>query len=111
MVKTFGYDNPRTKQGPLRRTLARVGKSCQKTVSPTNARDGPLVNRWGIDATVDGHLSKILEVSFLIVSEHTYGCAAWKEELAVDGPTIRRLGSRRWGLCFAACFDLFFLII
>ncbi|XP_069143520.1 putative L-type lectin-domain containing receptor kinase V.2 [Solanum lycopersicum] len=41
-----------------------MGKSCQKTVSPTEATNGWLVNRRGINATVDDHLAKNLEVPF-----------------------------------------------
>ena len=55
MVETYEKYSLCTNQGLLRRTVARVGKSCQKT-SPTDATDVPLVNRWGIDATVNIHL-------------------------------------------------------
>ena len=82
--KTTAYDSPRTNQGPMRRTLARVGKSCQKTVSQTDAIDGPLVNQGDFDATVDCNLYKILEGSFCIVFEQEDGCASRKDTVAVD---------------------------
>ena len=81
----FGHDSPRTNQGPLRRTLEKVTKGCQRTVSSMNATNGPLVNRWGIDAFADGNLEKIFEVSFYIVSELIDGCAARKGVSWVSG--------------------------
>ena len=47
-----------THQGPLRRTLAKVAKSYQGTISPTKAIDEAWSNRWGFD----GHLENFLRI-------------------------------------------------
>ena len=78
MVKTYGYDSPRTNQGPLKMTLAKVGKNCQETVSPTDATDRPLVDRRGIDAFVYEDLENSLKELFCTVSKSNYICAARK---------------------------------
>ena len=82
----------------------------QETVSQMDATNIPLVNQRGVVASVDEDIAKILEGSFFTVPELIYECAAWKEGLGVDGPTMCQSWSHRWGLCFAACFDLFLLI-
>ena len=63
-----------------------------------DATNVPFVNRRGVDASFDDELSDYLKDLFCTASELTYGCAARKEGLTVDGPTIRRSWSRRWGL-------------
>ena len=59
VVETYGYDFPRTNQGPLRRTLARRRQQRMGSVQPRKARDGSCVDRWGIDAKLHPTLSKI----------------------------------------------------
>ena len=60
VVETSGYKSPSTNQWPLMRTLAILGKTCRKIVSPTDATDGLLVNRRGMD----GNLEEIKDGSF-----------------------------------------------
>lgn len=64
------FETKRKNQEPLRRTIAKDGKSCQETLSPTDVTNGPFVNRSGIHSLNDEYMEKILDGSFFTVSEN-----------------------------------------
>ena len=67
MVKTSGYDTVRTNQGPLRRTLA-LKQHCLIMCIDV-ARDGPCVDKRGIDSTVIPYLDHMRKPLTCTVSE------------------------------------------
>ena len=70
MVKTFRYEFTRTKQGPLRRTLAFWGQGMPGQCAPVTGGDGTCV--WIVKASipfVDQHLVKYMKDLFWEVSE------------------------------------------
>lgn len=77
IVETSMYDSPRTIEGLLKRALSKVAKSSQDTVSPTNAINDPLVNKRGVDVSIDGYLEKSIGVLILQVSELNNGPIRW----------------------------------
>ena len=79
MVKTSGYDSPRTNQGPMRRTFSFWGqKHCLGGVHSRRE----LTERVWIDGaltpSVNQHLDILDNAQFEPVSELTYGCVARK---------------------------------
>ena len=59
VVETYGYDFPRTNQGPLRRTLAHSRQHCLDSVQPREAINSSCVDRRGFDTNFHPTLIQI----------------------------------------------------